>query len=102
MPPSGAKGLNLAVGDARVLAEACRAYLRDGSEHLLSHYSEICLRRIWPTVHWSCQLSDTLHMFPYQTEFDTAMQYRMLEHWAGTELGRRRFRDAQLGLPYEI
>jgi p-hydroxybenzoate 3-monooxygenase len=102
VPPSGAKGLNLAIGDARVMAEAFRAALRDEDRSILDRYSEICLRRIWPTVHWSCSMSDALHMFPGQTSFDTGIQYQTLHHWANTEAGRRRFREAQLGLPFEI
>jgi p-hydroxybenzoate 3-monooxygenase len=102
VPPSGAKGLNLAIGDARVMAEALRSKLRDGNDRILEDYSQICLKRIWPTVHWSCTMSDNLHMFPYQSDFDTQMQYENLRHWMCTEIGQRRFRAAILGLPYEI
>ncbi len=102
VPPSGAKGLNLAVGDVRVLAEALRRCLKAGNTGLMAQYSEICLRRIWPMVHWSCSMSEALHFFPGQTGFETRMQYETLNHWANTEIGRRRFRAAMLGLPYEI
>jgi p-hydroxybenzoate 3-monooxygenase len=102
VPPSGAKGLNLAVGDARVMAEAFRRCIRSGDRSVLDTYTEICLRRIWPTVHWSCSMSEAFHMFPGQTDFETRMQYQTLNHWANTEIGQRRFRNAQLGLPFEI
>jgi p-hydroxybenzoate 3-monooxygenase len=102
VPPSGAKGLNLAVGDARVLAEAFRAAIQDNDTKVLDSYSEICLRRVWPTVHWSCLMCEAFHMFPGQTDFDTRMQYQTLSQWANTEIGQIRFRDAQLGLPFQI
>ena len=102
VPPSGAKGLNLAVGDARVMAEALRRRLKANDDRVYGDYSKICLRRIWPTVAWSCQLSDTLHMFPEQPSFTTQMQYQNLRHWIYTDIGLSRFRTAMLGLPYEI
>ncbi len=102
VPPSGAKGLNLAIGDARVMAEALRSCLKTGDSRIFQEYTQICLRRIWPTVHWSCSMSDTFHVFPGQTEFDTRMQYQRLNHWMHTEVGARRFRASMLGLPYEI
>jgi p-hydroxybenzoate 3-monooxygenase len=102
VPPSGAKGLNLAVSDVRVLAEAIRRHLKNGNSELIDNYSRVCLQRICPTVHWSCSMSDALHLFPGQTAFDTRMQYETLSCWANTETGRLRFREAMLGLPYEV
>ncbi len=101
VPPSGAKGLNSAVGDVRVLAETIKRYLEKGDTTLLDSYSEICMQRILPTVHWSCQMSDALHMFPNQNEFDTRMQYATLESWVSSPMGQKRFRDAMLGQPYQ-
>lgn len=102
VPPTGAKGLNLAVGDVRVLAETVRQLLRDGRSDMLAQYSEICLRRILPTVHWSCELSDAFHLFPGQSAFDTEMQYQALGYWTGTEPGQTRLRNAMLGQPFEV
>lgn len=101
VPPSGAKGLNLAVGDVRLLAEAIRRHLR-GDDDLLARYSELALQRIWPTVHWSCLMSEALHVFPGQTAFDTRRQHLTLDHWINSETGSRRFREAMLGLPYAV
>ena len=101
VPPSGAKGLNLAVGDVRLLAEAIGRHLR-GDDDLLSRYSELALQRIWPTVHWSCLMSEALHVFPGQTGFDTRRQHMTLDHWINSETGSRRFREAMLGLPYAV
>jgi len=102
VPPSGAKGLNLAVGDVRVLAETLLRLIKKGDSSLVERYSELLLRRIWPTVHWSCSMSEALHMFPGQTEFDTRMQYNMLNSWANTPTGQAYFSNAMLGLPFEI
>jgi p-hydroxybenzoate 3-monooxygenase len=102
VPPSGGKGLNLAVGDARIMAEAIRRLLTANDTTLLDSYSEMCLRRIWPTVHWACSMCEALHIFPGQTSFQTRMQYQTLNHWGNTEIGQQRLRKAQLGLPYEI
>jgi p-hydroxybenzoate 3-monooxygenase len=102
VPPSGAKGLNLAVGDVRVLAEALRRFLTKGDTDLIDRYSEICLRRIWHSVHWSCLLTDAIHMAPGQSRFDTQMQYEALQHWVYTEIGRKHFVSSMLGLPYEV
>jgi p-hydroxybenzoate 3-monooxygenase len=100
VPPSGAKGLNLAVGDVRLLCEAILALLNKGNPALLGRYSELALRRIWPTVHWSCLMSETFHLFPGQTPFDTKRQYETLNHWAFNEIGQRWYRDSMLGRPY--
>lgn len=100
VPPSGAKGLNLAVGDVRLLGEAILALLHKGDESLLERYSALSLSRIWPTVHWSCLMSETFHIFPGQTPFDTKRQYEALNFWAGHEIGQRWFRQGMLGRPY--
>jgi p-hydroxybenzoate 3-monooxygenase len=102
VPPSGAKGMNLAVGDARVLAEALRRAILEGDNRLYADYTKLCLGRIWPTVHWSCQMAEALHVFPGQTEFDTRRQYETLHHWVETTTGQASFRRSMLGLPYPI
>ena len=100
VPPSGAKGLNLAVGDVRLLSQAVVALLKDNNEALLGRYEELALQRIWPTVHWSCLMSEAFHMFPGQTDFDTRRQYETLNHWAYNETGQRWYRESMLGRPY--
>ena len=102
VPPSGAKGLNLAVGDVRVMAEAIRRNLKTGGTALIEDYSAICLRRIRAMVHWANRLAETLHIFPGQTAFDTKMQVETFNKWAYTEIGNREFVSSALGLPYEI
>jgi p-hydroxybenzoate 3-monooxygenase len=102
VPPSGAKGMNLAVGDARVLGEALRRAINEDDERLLDDYPRLCLSRIWPTVHWSCQMAEALHVFPGQSEFETRRQYETLSTWIETEHGQQSMRRSMLGLPYPI
>jgi p-hydroxybenzoate 3-monooxygenase len=102
VPPSGAKGMNLAVGDARVLGEALRRAICERDERMLDDYSALCLSRVWPTVHWSCQVAEAFHVFPGQTPFDTRRQYETLHHWVETDEGRSSFRRSMLGLPYPV
>lgn len=64
VPPTGAKGLNLAVADARVLAEALVEWFRAGAGTRLACYSATCLRRVWRTQHFSRWMTSTLHRFP--------------------------------------
>jgi p-hydroxybenzoate 3-monooxygenase len=99
-PPSGAKGLNLAVSDVRLLSEALVALFKDNNESLLDRYSELAVSRIWPTVHWSCTMTEAFHIFPGQTAFDTKRQYQTLENWVYTEAGQHWYRQQMLGLPY--
>jgi p-hydroxybenzoate 3-monooxygenase len=102
VPPSGAKGLNLAVGDVRLLSEAISRHLLENDDRLLDQYSELALKRIWPTVHWSCRMSEMFHLFPGQTEFDTKRQYLTLDYWANDEVGQQFFRNSMLGLPFAV
>src|SRR4029077_7463373 len=63
VPPTGAKGLNLAVADVRILCRALSAWYRTGSEHLLKRYSDISLRRVWRAQHFSWWMTSMLHRF---------------------------------------
>lgn len=102
VPPSGAKGLNLAVGDVRILYQAIVRLLQENDNRLLDDYTELALKRIWPTVHWSCRMSEMFHMFPGQTDFDTRRQYQTLSYWSHDDDGQRFFRNSMLGLPFAM
>jgi p-hydroxybenzoate 3-monooxygenase len=64
VPPTGAKGLNLAIADTRVLAEALVAWFRSGRTDLLENYSATCLRRVWRVQEFSSWMTSMLHRFP--------------------------------------
>lgn len=82
VPPTGAKGLNLAAGDVFYLSEALIAHARDGKETHLAGYSDRALDRVWKTERFSWWMTTLLHRFPDMTPFDRRMQeaeFRFLE-----------------------
>jgi p-hydroxybenzoate 3-monooxygenase len=74
VPPTGAKGLNLAIADVRVLAEALVSWYRTGSSKLLDAYSANCLRRVWRAEHFSWWMTSMLHRPPGGDAFDLKLQ----------------------------
>jgi p-hydroxybenzoate 3-monooxygenase len=80
VPPTGAKGLNLAAHDVRVLADALVAWYRDGSRAALDGYSTQCLRRIWRAEHFSYWMTSMLHRPPDGDEFETKLQLSQLRY----------------------
>jgi p-hydroxybenzoate 3-monooxygenase len=80
VPPTGAKGLNLAVRDVHVLADALVAWYGRGDRTLLDAYSETCLRRVWRAEHFSWWLTTMLHRRPDGDEFDLRLQLSQLRY----------------------
>jgi p-hydroxybenzoate 3-monooxygenase len=80
VPPTGAKGLNLAVRDVHLLADALVAWYRDGDRTLLDSYSESCLRRVWRAEHFSWWMTTMLHRRPDGDEFDLRLQLSQLRY----------------------
>jgi p-hydroxybenzoate 3-monooxygenase len=80
VPPTGAKGLNLAVADVRVLAEALIAHYRDGDDRLLDEYSARCLRRVWRAQRFSSWMTTMLHRRPDDDEFAHKLQLAELAY----------------------
>ena len=74
VPPTGAKGLNLAAHDVAVLARALQAWYRDGNGALLAGYSEACLRRVWQVQRFSWWMTTLLHRFESHTPFERRVQ----------------------------
>lgn len=101
VPPTGAKGLNSAVADIRVLGRALAAYYRQGSTRLLDSYSETCLRRMWLVHRFSAGLCTMVHSFPGQSDFARRLQRADLDYMTGSEPGRRAFSENFTGLPIE-
>ncbi|AJE80406.1 p-hydroxybenzoate hydroxylase [Streptomyces albus] len=99
VPPTGAKGLNLAATDAIVLARAF-AHLQDtGSTELLDAYSDTCLRRAWRAEHFSYFMTTTLHTGPTQTDFDTRLQLSQLDRIAASPHAAAELAENYTGLP---
>jgi p-hydroxybenzoate 3-monooxygenase len=80
VPPTGAKGLNLAVRDVAALAEGLVAWYRDGNAALLDAYSETCLRRVWRAEHFSWWMTTMLHRAPNSDEFTLRLQQSQLRY----------------------
>jgi p-hydroxybenzoate 3-monooxygenase len=80
VPPTGAKGLNLALRDVHVLAETLSEWFRTGDRSTLDRYSERCLRRVWRCEHFSWWMTSMLHLDPARDEFDRKLQLAQLRH----------------------
>jgi len=100
-PPAGAKGLNLAVADVRVMARAIVDYYRNGSREKLDRYSEDCLQRVWKTVRFSTMLTGLLHRFPSHTPIDRELQLAELEYIYGSRAAQTSIAEQYVGLPFE-
>jgi len=80
VPPTGAKGMNLAVADARVLGDALAQWYRAGDRSLLAEYSSTCLRRVWRAEHFSWFMTSMLHRFPDGDAFQQKLQLSQLRY----------------------
>jgi p-hydroxybenzoate 3-monooxygenase len=98
VPPTGAKGLNLAVRDVDQLAAALVAHYAERRDDLLDAYSASALRRIWRAERFSAWLTSVLHRTPSQTSFDRGMQLAELDHLVSSAAARAAFVEAYTGL----
>ncbi|WHZ11121.1 MAG: P-hydroxybenzoate hydroxylase [Burkholderiaceae bacterium] len=101
VPPTGAKGLNLAVSDVFYLARAMAAFYRRGDEGPLAGYSETALRRVWNSVRTSWYLTNLLHRFPDASDFDQRAQEVELDHLKRSERAQAALAEQYAGLPFE-
>jgi p-hydroxybenzoate 3-monooxygenase len=82
VPPTGAKGLNLAIADVHHLAEGLDQFYASGRQELLEAYSERCLRRVWRAEHFSWWMTSMLHRFPDDDKFQQRLQLSQLRYVA--------------------
>jgi len=101
VPPTGAKGLNLAVSDVHYLSIALRAHYDDGDDAKLDDYSATALRRVWGAVRFSWWLTMLLHKFPSQTAFDQRAQEQELNYLMASTNAQKSMSEQYIGLPYE-
>jgi p-hydroxybenzoate 3-monooxygenase len=81
VPPTGAKGMNLAIGDVKVLADALARWYETNDRTGLDRYSESCLRRVWRAEHFSWWMTSMLHRFPHaDAEFEERLQRAQLDY----------------------
>ena len=100
VPPTGAKGLNLAVADVRVLAQAFDTYYRTGSADRLDAYSDTCLKRVWKAQRFSWWLTSLLHRFPDRSAFDGRVQRAELQYVLDSAAGQQTLAENYTGLPF--
>jgi p-hydroxybenzoate 3-monooxygenase len=100
VPPTGAKGLNLAAADVFVLARALELWYRAGDAALLDRYSEICLRRVWRTQHFSWWMTSMLHRFPEGGDFDYLRQLAELDYIVNSRAAATSLAENYAGLPF--
>ena len=101
VPPTGAKGLNLAVADVRVLSRALIEFFRTGATERLDCYSDVCLKRVWKGVRYSNYMTSLLHRFEAHTPFERRVQQAELEYVAGSLAARTTIAENYVGLPFE-
>jgi p-hydroxybenzoate 3-monooxygenase len=98
VPPTGAKGLNLAVADVRVLSEALGAWFADGDSGGLDAYSDTCLRRVWRVQHFSWWMTSMLHRFPGDDPFDARLQKSQLRYVCSSRAAATTLAENYVGL----
>ena len=101
VPPTGAKGLNLAISDVYYLSRAFTEFYKNRSTGYLDSYSDMALRRVWNAARFSWWLTMLLHRFPDQTEFDRRAQEVELDYIASSESAMRSMCEQYAGLPFE-
>jgi p-hydroxybenzoate 3-monooxygenase len=101
VPPTGAKGLNLAAADVRVLARAIAGWYGSVATDLLERYSEICLRRVWRAQHFSWWMTSMLHRFEGGDGFDYRRQLAELEHVTTSRAAATSLAENYTGFPFD-
>ena len=99
VPPTGAKGMNLAVADIDVLSKALIAFYRQGRADLLETYTQNCLKRIWRAQHFSWWMTSMLHPLPGAGAFDAKRQLAELEAVTSSQAGSTFLAENYAGLP---
>jgi p-hydroxybenzoate 3-monooxygenase len=102
VPPTGAKGLNLAASDVLVLARAIRGFFRCGRTDWLDEYSDVCARRVWKAQRFSWWMTATLHRFPDETPFDHQRQIADLDYLTSSRAAMTSLAEQYVGLPFEV
>jgi p-hydroxybenzoate 3-monooxygenase len=100
VPPTGAKGLNLAVADVRHLARAITLFYEEKRTDLLEAYSSTCLRRVWRSEHFSWWMTSMLHRFPDDDAFQLRLQRSQLEYTVNSRAASSSLAENYVGLPF--
>jgi len=100
VPPTGAKGLNLAASDVHYLFEALREFFLDRSEAGIDAYSQTALARVWKAERFSWWLTSLMHLFPEQSPFEQRMQQAELDYLVSSQHAMAALAENYVGLPY--
>jgi p-hydroxybenzoate 3-monooxygenase len=100
VPPTGAKGLNLAASDVYYLSRALMAYYAEKRTDLLDRYSDVCLRRVWKAIRFSWWFTSMMHKFD-DDPLNHRLQIAELDYLTGSEAGRTTMAENYVGLPFE-
>jgi p-hydroxybenzoate 3-monooxygenase len=100
VPPTGAKGLNLAAADVTVLARAFEQLHKTGDQTALDAYSDTCLRRVWRAEQFSYFMTTTLHTDPQQSDFDTRLQISQLDRIAASPHAATELAENYVGIAF--
>lgn len=101
VPPTGAKGMNLAVADVWVLSRALAVFYRSGNEGQLENYSHKCLRRVWRAQHFSWFMTSMLHLTEDDSGFDHRRQLAELDNVASSRAAATNLAENYVGSPLE-
>jgi p-hydroxybenzoate 3-monooxygenase len=101
VPPTGAKGLNLAAADVRYLAAALIRFYKLGGDNLLEQYSETCLRRVWRVQRFSWWMTSMLHRFESDNPFDQRRQLAELDYVTSSRAAAQTLAENYVGLPFD-
>jgi len=101
VPPTGAKGLNLAVSDVYYLFNGLKKYFLFNDDKDLKNYSTKALSRVWKAIRFSWWMTTTFHKFPEQTSFDQRIQDSELEYLENSIASQTVLAENYVGLPYE-
>jgi p-hydroxybenzoate 3-monooxygenase len=99
VPPTGAKGMNLAMADVRVLSRAIEAHVKSGREDLLKAYSATCLSRVWKGQRFSWWMTQMLHRHSDEMDFDTKRQIAEIDYVTGSQAAMTSLAENYAGLP---
>jgi p-hydroxybenzoate 3-monooxygenase len=102
VPPTGAKGLNLAASDVLVMARAFKGFYETGRTDWLDDYSDVCVRRVWKAQRFSWWMTSTLHRFPSETPFDHQRQLADLDYLTSSRAAMTSLAEQYVGLPFEV
>jgi p-hydroxybenzoate 3-monooxygenase len=102
VPPTGAKGLNLAVADVRLLAHALAEFYARGARDWLNRYSDVCLRRVWKVQRFSWWMTSMLHTLPDASAFDERRQLAELDYVTSSHAAAQSLAENYVGLPMDV